>query len=114
MLSIRELRCTINQDLFADERVATLSQARQMILVIWDESVIEKPEGLYLEGPCGGAFQQGLAAQTHQTRLLQPTRWQTDLRTRLSLVTSASHRDGRSCHHGKHAVVDHMWGSGYQ
>ena len=36
----------------ADERVQALSQARRTILVIWDESVLEKPESLHLEGLC--------------------------------------------------------------
>lgn len=36
----------------ADERVLSLSQAERTILVIWDESVIEKPESLHLEGLC--------------------------------------------------------------
>ena len=36
----------------ADERVVSLSQAGRTILVIWDESVIEKPESLHLEGLC--------------------------------------------------------------
>lgn len=36
----------------ADERVQSLSQAGRTILVIWDESVIEKPESLHLEGLC--------------------------------------------------------------
>ena len=36
----------------ADERVEALSQAGKTILAIWDESVIEKPESLHLEGLC--------------------------------------------------------------
>jgi hypothetical protein len=36
----------------ADERVAELSQAGQAALANWDESVLEKPESLHLEGLC--------------------------------------------------------------
>lgn len=36
----------------ADQRVAQLSQAGKPVLVIWDESVLEKPESLQLEGLC--------------------------------------------------------------
>lgn len=36
----------------ADERVAELSRAGKAVLVIWDESVLEKPESLQLEGLC--------------------------------------------------------------
>ena len=36
----------------ADERVAELSRAGKVVLVIWDESVLEKPESLPLEGLC--------------------------------------------------------------
>ena len=36
----------------ADERVAQLSDAGKPVLVIWDESVIEKPESSQLEGLC--------------------------------------------------------------
>lgn len=36
----------------ADERVTELSQTGQEVLAIWDESVLEKPESLHLEGLC--------------------------------------------------------------
>jgi len=36
----------------ADERVAELSQGGQMSLANWDESGLEKPESLHLEGLC--------------------------------------------------------------
>ena len=36
----------------ADKRVEELRGKRQTVLVIWDESVIEKPESLHLEGLC--------------------------------------------------------------
>lgn len=36
----------------AEERVAELSRAEKPVLVIWDESVIEKPESLHGEGLC--------------------------------------------------------------
>jgi hypothetical protein len=36
----------------ADERVSCLSEGGRTVLVIWDESVIEKPESLHLEGLC--------------------------------------------------------------
>lgn len=36
----------------ADERVVELSCAGKAVLVIWDESVLEKPESLQLEGLC--------------------------------------------------------------
>jgi hypothetical protein len=36
----------------ADERVAELSWGGQVALAIWDESVLEKPESICLEGLC--------------------------------------------------------------
>ena len=36
----------------ADEQVENLARAGQPVLVVWDESVIEKPESLHLEGLC--------------------------------------------------------------
>lgn len=36
----------------ADQRVEELRQAGETILAIWDESVLEKPESLHLEGLC--------------------------------------------------------------
>lgn len=36
----------------ADKRVTELSQTGQEVLAIWDESVLEKPESLHLEGLC--------------------------------------------------------------
>jgi hypothetical protein len=36
----------------AEERQTALSRAGKKVLVIWDESVIEKPESLHLEGLC--------------------------------------------------------------
>jgi hypothetical protein len=36
----------------ADERVRSLESAGEQVLVVWDESVIEKPESLHLEGLC--------------------------------------------------------------
>ncbi len=36
----------------ADEQVDDLASAGQPVLVVWDESVIEKPESLHLEGLC--------------------------------------------------------------
>ena len=36
----------------ADRYVETLQQAKETILAIWDESVLEKPESLHLEGLC--------------------------------------------------------------
>lgn len=36
----------------ADERVETLEAEEKQVLVVWDESVIEKPESLQLEGLC--------------------------------------------------------------
>lgn len=36
----------------ADQRVEELSRAGKPVLVIWDESVLEKPESLQLEGLC--------------------------------------------------------------
>jgi hypothetical protein len=36
----------------ADERVVELNREGQLALAIWDESVIEKPESLHLEGLC--------------------------------------------------------------
>lgn len=36
----------------ADQRVAEASQTKETILAIWDESVLEKPESLHLEGLC--------------------------------------------------------------
>lgn len=36
----------------ADEQVESLRPAGRSILVVWDESVIEKPESLQLEGLC--------------------------------------------------------------
>jgi len=36
----------------ADQRVTELHEQHQTVLVIWDESVIEKPESLHLEGLC--------------------------------------------------------------
>lgn len=36
----------------ADQRVTELHEQNQTVLAIWDESVIEKPESLHLEGLC--------------------------------------------------------------
>lgn len=36
----------------ADQRVEVLRQAGETVLAIWDESVLEKPESLHLEGLC--------------------------------------------------------------
>lgn len=36
----------------ADERVENLSSADRSVLVVWDESVIEKAVSLHLEGLC--------------------------------------------------------------
>jgi hypothetical protein len=36
----------------ADQRVAELRQAGETVLAIWDESVLEKPESLHLDGLC--------------------------------------------------------------
>jgi hypothetical protein len=36
----------------ADQRVAELWDARETALAIWDESILEKPESLHLEGLC--------------------------------------------------------------
>ena len=54
----------------ADLSLSQLQDRDDMALAIWDESVLEKPESIALEGTMPGAFQQGRPPQAHQARLL--------------------------------------------
>jgi hypothetical protein len=58
----------------ADQRLAELEQAGEEGLVVWDESVIEKPESIVKDRLVFGAIEQGAPTRAHQTRLLQSAR----------------------------------------
>ncbi len=50
----------------ADQRVKSLHQAGEKVLVVWDESVLEKPESIALEGLC--AVRSRTAARLKRVR----------------------------------------------
>ena len=54
----------------ADQRVKNIRAEKLTVLVVWDESVIEKPECLQLEGLCAVK-----SSEAEQAWLLQSTWW---------------------------------------
>jgi hypothetical protein len=58
----------------ADRRLAELEQAGEEGLIVWDESVIEKPERIAEDRLVCRAIKQGAPIEGYQARLLQSTR----------------------------------------
>lgn len=59
----------------ADARLLALEQAGEEGLLLWDESVLEKPESLALEGLCAVRSSKARRGVSYQARLLQSARW---------------------------------------
>jgi hypothetical protein len=58
-----------------DQRLLALEQAGEEGLLLWDESVIEKPESIARDRLVRRSIEQGPTLKAHQAWLLQPTRW---------------------------------------
>ena len=83
------------------ERVEELWEQAERPLVIWDESVLEKPESLQAEGLC--------AAQAHQAWFFQSTGGTTRLCARLSLAEDSGGWTPGNSYIGSYGLVDHRW-----
>ena len=90
----------------ADQGLTQLDERGETALAIWDESVLEKPESIALEGLCPGPFQQGSPPEAHQARLLQSSGRAAGIRARPAMAHRHGGEDAGTSRPGRHAVVD--------
>ena len=88
----------------ADQYLTRLEQQGRTALAIWEESVLEKPESIALEGP--GPLRQGGTPQTHQAGLLQSSRWAAGVRARPAVAHRHGGGDAGASLPGRHTLVD--------
>jgi hypothetical protein len=86
----------------ADARVQTLCASGEEPLLIWDGSILEKPETL----------QQGAPPQPYPPRLLQPSRRSPNLCAGLELARRAGTGTFGRTHRRGDALVDQAWRAG--
>lgn len=91
----------------ADARLEQLEQEEETALVLWDESVLEKPESIKVEGLCAVRSSKARRSVSHQTRLLQSSGWSSHLCAWPALAGAPAAGTTRAAHPGEHAVVDH-------
>jgi hypothetical protein len=96
----------------AQTRLAELEQAGEEALVLWDESVLEKPESIQLEGLCAGRSSKARRDPPHQTWLLPSTGRSSHLCTRHAVARTSCAWQKWSSHFGSDEVVDNTRRSG--
>ncbi len=97
----------------ADERVTELSQSGQAALAIWDESVLEKPESLYLEGLCAVRSSKAVRLKRIKPGFFNPPGGRPIFVPGLSLGAGIGDGHGRAAAGRPYAVVDDSWGGGH-
>ena len=90
----------------ADQELTQLEDRDELALAIWDESVLEKPESIALEGVVPGPLQQGGLSQAHQARLLQSAGRTAGIRARPAMAHRDGGRDAGASSPGRHTLVD--------
>jgi hypothetical protein len=93
----------------AQNRMNELEQAGEEVLVLWDASVLEKPESIQLEGLCAVRSSKAHKPQAHQTWLLQSTGRSSDLCAGDALARDPLAWQERSSHPSSDEVVDDAW-----
>lgn len=90
----------------AHQKVQELLAKRETAYVIWDESVLEKPESLQAEGLCAVRSTKAARLKRIKPGYFNPTHGSTDICARLQLAAGVSHRFERCPRTGTLVLVD--------